>query len=134
MATYYDKNEITVTDAVFMTPKGDQYPIRNISGVMVRQFNERASLIIGILGFVIGVFYFFISMQGPINFLSIVGILIGIAGVGRWYLGRKYVLFISSGGIHQQAITFPIFKGNRVKDLQEISNAINSSISNLQKN
>lgn len=137
MTTYYESENIVVTDTVFMTAKGDQYPIRNISSVMVRQFTKKTALIIGTLFFLIGLFLFISSKFGngigSDSDTFVFYIFIGAIALAWWYFGRKYVLFIGSGGKQQEALTFPMWRGNKVATLQKISNAINQSIAGLQK-
>lgn len=129
MTNYYDEKSVSVTDTVFITPSGDQYPIRNISSVMVRQFPERLALIIGVLCILAQIVLFIDSKSSP----SLVFLIVGLIALAWWYFKRKYVLFIGSGGTMQEALSFPMYKGNRVDDLQKISNAINRAIAGLQK-
>ena len=46
---FYNDGAIVVTDTTFITPNGDQYPIRNITSVQVREKNYWILLILGLL-------------------------------------------------------------------------------------
>lgn len=126
---FYNNQSIIVTDTTFVTPNGDQYPIRNITSVQVREKNYWIILM--------AAFVFLLpSLLGIANGANLTSTLPGIMMAGAfgiwWYFSRVYILWIGSGGIIQKALSFPKRKSGSLENLIEISKAINQSIANLQ--
>ena len=127
---FYKAGGVVVTDTTFITPNGDQYPVRNITSVQVREKNFWILLIIGIVFLTVGL----ISIIERANLSSAMpSILIGVVFIIYWYFSREYILWIGSGGIKQKTITFPKRNKKDLGTLIDISGAINKSIANLQK-
>lgn len=130
---YYEKNSVKVTDTVFVTPRGDQYPVRNISSVAIRRIDNKnlffACVVLVFLGILASPSNSYRGSWEPTIFLT----LAGFACLYLWHKSKRVSLKIGSGGIIQDAITFPDSDefGNKV--LIEIADAINDAISNLQK-
>jgi len=125
----YNDNSIVVTDTTFITPNGDQYPIRNITSVQVREKNYWILLVIASI-------FLIPSLLGLVNEGNLVntlpGFVMGIAFAIWWYFSQVYILWIGSGGIIQKALSFPKRKSSDLEKLIKISKAINLSIANLQ--
>lgn len=141
---FYDKNHVKVTDSVFVTPTGDQYPIRNISSVSVREVENKPLLYGGAFLTFLGLFILystsaFAQMAAPsyssgsgFSLSGIGSLLLGAALLYLWHKSKKYALIIGTGGVLQQAMAFPKTEADKFQILQEISLAINAAISNLQ--
>lgn len=123
---FYDQNDILVSDTVFITPKGDQYPIRNISSVSVREANYVRILIAAIYFIFIGIYTY--PLNSYYGEMSLFGVVILIV----WFFLIKYQLMIGSGGILQVCIELPKWKLSNKKNLNDITSAINESIRSLQ--
>ena len=119
---FYEDSGIVVSDTTFILPNGDQYPVRNISSVKVRDKDIVGLLVAGIL------FASYAIMVG--NPYTLVVSLIFFT---LWWLTRANVLLIGSGGITQEALTFNKREQEKLQLLISIAAAINESISNLQK-
>ena len=126
--TFYDNNGIKVTDTTFITPEGDQYPIRNITSVQVRQNQKIILLIIAALIFLNTITK---GMSAKAEDY-VIGFAISAALVAAWWFTRKYILFIGAGGTLQKAIVYKRHLAN-VKILSDVATALNASIANLQK-
>jgi len=144
---YYDQHGISVTDTVFITPVGDQYPIRNITSVAIRSIENKALLYIGIVLSLLGLYINYANSafaQSPpaayystnsVSTFSMPGILILIAGlvcILIWHFTKKTALVLGAGGIIQTAISYPLNNTEGLLIMREVSSAINQSISNLQ--
>ena len=132
---FYEKDGITVTDTVFMNGKGNQYPIRNITSVEIKE-KPTSSLLAFFGGFaiVVGVISIFSTD-------SIVQSLVTIAvGAGMYVVGSKsgrnsstIELLIGGGGTAQTGMSLPLHDPSSKTTLDEISKAITESIAHLQK-
>ena len=130
---FYNDGAIVVTDTTFITPNGDQYPIRNITSVQVREKNYWILLILGLFFFLPGVIGLIVnSIEGQKIDSSIQLILMGIIFIVWWYFSRVYILWIGSGGLIQKTLSFPKQNSSDLGRMMNISKAINSSIANLQ--
>ena len=130
---FYNDGSIVVTDTTFITPIGDQYPIRNITSVQVREKNYWILLILGLLFFTPGLIELVsLIIDGQRVDSSIPLILIGLVLIIWWYFSREYILWIGSGGVIQKTLSFPKRKSRDLERMMNISKAINSSIANLQ--
>jgi len=128
---YYDKNGCSISDTVFVTPIGDQYLIRNISSVKVRQNDYWWILALGIIFICLaikGVAYMGIITDNVIGVF-----LLGIVTIIIWWFKRVFILWISSGGVYQEALTFQKAKSGGLQNIQQIYDALNLAIANLQK-
>jgi energy-coupling factor transporter transmembrane protein EcfT len=127
---FYNAGGVVVTDTTFITPNGDQYPIRNITSVQVREKNFWVLLILGIFFLLIGLASLIVNgnfaSAMPSIFLSFILLI-------YWYFSREYILWIGSGGLKQKSITFPKRNKKHLRTLIDIADAINKSIANLQK-
>lgn len=127
---YYQNNGCSISDTVFITPNGDQYPIRNITSVKVRQKDYWLVLLIGIF------FLFLAYSSGEKNGLTAdetkIKFGIGIILILIWWYIRKFILWIGSGGIDQEALIYRKVTTGGLKNIHEIYDAINASIANLQ--
>ena len=143
--TFYDANGISVSDTVFVAPNGDQYPIRNITSVSVRESDNKFLLAIGSVLTAIGFFMSniqnaFAQMAPPSSYYQqgvstngILVLLVGIVCLLLWHFTKKNTLFIGAGGILQKAISYPKSQDEKLQILRDVSKAINESISNLQQ-
>ena len=117
---YYDQNNVKVTDAVFVTPIGDQYPIRNITSVSVRAIDNKLYLYLGLFFTALGFYLIFTSSvyaQTPpagignsSSSFSIIGLIffsLGMILLYLWKKSKEFALKIGTGGMIQNAITFP---------------------------
>jgi hypothetical protein len=118
---FYQNNGCTISDTVFITPTGDQYPIRNISSVKVREKNYWKILLLGI--FILFLAY---SNDAPFPFV------IGLITIAIWWFKREFILWIGSGGVHQEALKFKKITKGGITNIQEIYDALNLSIANMQ--
>jgi hypothetical protein len=127
---YYQNNGCSISDTVFITPNGDQYPIRNITSVKVRQKDYWLVLLIGIF------FLFLAYSSGEKNGFTAdetkIKFGIGIILILIWWYIRKFILWIGSGGIDQEALIYRKVTTGGLKNIHEIYDAINASIANLQ--
>ena len=130
---FYNDGSIEVTDTTFITPNGDQYPIRNITSVQVREKNYWILLILGLVFLMPGLIGLTVNFyDGQQINGSIPLILMGLVLIVWWYFSREYILWIGSGGVIQKSLSF---SKRNLKDLERIINiakAINLSIANLQ--
>jgi len=127
--TFYDNFGIKITDAVFETPKGDQYPIRNISSVKIRKLPIWIILIPAAITLITATNKFMnnhLEESSKDIFYTI--ILIAL----YWYLPSR-ALLICTGGKDQPAIRLSQRHASKFHVLNEVSGALNASISNLQK-
>jgi hypothetical protein len=123
---FYNQDDIFISDTVFVTPKGDQYPIRNISSVSVKDVNYIRVLIAAIYFIFIGIYaYPLNSYYGEMSFFGLIALIV-------WLFLIKYQLMIGSGGVLQTSIELPKWKLSNKKNLNNITSAINESIRNLQ--
>jgi hypothetical protein len=127
---FYQNNGCSISDTVFITPSGDQYPIRNISSVKVRQKNYWWILLLGI--FILYLAYSNGEKKGFDSGEVLVPFLIGLITIAIWWFKREFILWIGSGGIHQEALTFKKANSGGLKNIREIYEALNASIANLQ--
>ena len=144
---YYSQYGVSVTDTVFITPMGDQYPIRNITSVAIRAIENKVLLYIGITLSLLGLYINFansaFAQMSPSTYVnhsassfSLPGILILISGlfcILIWHLTKKTALVLGAGGILQTAISYPRNNAEGLIIMKEVSSAINLSISDLQK-
>jgi len=93
----YNDNSIVVTDTTFITPNGDQYPIRNITSVQVREKNYWILLVIASI-------FLIPSLLGLVNEGNLVntlpGFVMGIAFAIWWYFSQVYILWICLTTVH----------------------------------
>ena len=127
--TFYDNFGIQVTDTVFKTPKGDQYPIRNISSVKVRSLPVWIALIFAALAFIQGVSQFSSQPEQTVKQLVLTVIILLL----YWYVLPARTLLIGTGGSPQPAIRLTQRHAKKFLVLEEVSDALNSAIANLQK-
>jgi len=128
--TFYDNFDVKVTDTVFVTPRGDQYPIRNISSVQVRIKSNLILLIFGLVLIFSGwTEYYFEGKDMSAIFWTCIGLLL-LIGFKFFQLGT---LYIGTGGRLQAAIVLNVKRPAKRTFLYDVSNAINAAISNLQK-
>ena len=123
---YFDNGYIRVTDAVFVAPNGDKYPIRNISAVAVRLSNPLWKLILGII-------LTLLALDNGIHGNSIRSWIYGIPGIILliiWWNNYYYALFIGAGGAQQP--TIKLKKNDPL--LREVEEAINKAILSIQRN
>ena len=130
MTQLYNLNGVVVTDTAFITPNGDQYPIRNITSVKVRHAEAEHINRITVAAFACW-FVWFVS-AGTVETSWIGLLVISIPVLLYWYFGQRYVLLIGSGGVDQTSLSFPK-REEYLSTLSEIAAAINVSIANLQK-
>ncbi len=127
---FYQNNGCSISDTVFITPKGDQYTIRNISSVKVREKDYWWILAVGIFllykAYTTGEIYGFTRSEALLLFLA------GLFFIVVWWFSRVFILWIGSGGIHQEALTFKKANSGGLKNIREIYDALNASIANLQ--
>jgi hypothetical protein len=121
---FYNKNDILVSDTVFIATNGDQYPIRNISSVSVRSIYYIKFLIVAIF-FVCTPKIYYDSHFPETALLGGIPLIV-------WFSLLKYQLMIGSGGILQVCIELPMWKLGSLQLLRDIKSAINESINNLQ--
>jgi hypothetical protein len=140
---FYDANGINVSDTVFVAPSGDQFPIRNITSVSVRESDNKMLLGIGGVLTAIGFFMSNIqnafaqmptpSYQAGVSMNGVVVLLTGIICLVAWHFTKQNTLYIGAGGTLQKAISYPKSQDEKLKILKDVSKAINESISNLQQ-
>lgn len=130
---FYNDGSIVVTDTTFITPIGDQYPIRNITSVQVREKNYWILLILGLLFIIPGMIGLVVNLiEGQKIDGALPLILMGLFLIVWWYFSREYILWIGSGGVIQKTLSFPKRNSSDLGRMMNISKAINSSIANLQ--
>jgi hypothetical protein len=139
---FYNSAGVVVTDTSFITPNGDQYPIRNITSVKIRKQGGRWGWI-------------FLQVTVTVLFISLIPketdmasevpqtlrlfnnlfllFLVNFICFLIWYFNRRCVLLIGSGGVDQTALSFKRWRKRDVDAIHEIAAAINASIANLQK-
>lgn len=137
MATvFYEKNGVLVSDSAFVNSNGNQYPIRNITSIEIKEkINSPVGLYaFGGLLFLIGLII--INFSG-IGFVSGILVILGVAiifGAKKAALNSsKIELLIGGGGTPQTGMSLPFKDPNSKLILDEIAKAIGDSISNLQK-
>jgi len=128
---FYNSNGIIVTDTAFITPNGDQYPIRNISSVKVRRNDAPNGNKLALAAVALWVLWL-LKASPPEGEAAICAFLAMVLVFTYLYFGRRYVLLIGSGGMDQTSLSFPLRQEN-YNTLLEIAAAINASIANLQK-
>ena len=127
---FYNIGGIVVTDTAFIASNGDQYPIRNITSVQVREDNKMFWLYMSMFWYFIGLVRLLIDLS-LVNSLSF--FLMGTLLLIYWYFSREYILWLGSGGVKQKSISFKKRNKKDLATLNDIADAINKSIANLQK-
>jgi hypothetical protein len=146
---FYNSNGIVVTDTAFITPNGDQYPIRNISSVKVRKVGMNGKLLglfVAVCLLILAFSVRAVSESAPalpsasevpaaLRFFNNALFLLCIVGVSLiiWYFLSGYTLLIGAGGMEQAALSFRRWRKHDLNTLRDIAAAINASIANLQK-
>lgn len=120
---FLNEGGVFVSDTVFRSPSGANYPVRNISSVSIGRKRSYLGAIIGgilsalglfvLIGGSVGVSIFFISLSVPF---------------WVYFATRPYYLEIGAGGVLQTAI-----ESTNVQQLQSVSNAINDAILHIQR-
>ena len=128
---FFNRNGMLVDDSKFMHANGDQYPIRNITSVKVREKDEKWKLIIGLLLVGVSIYYAAdpVSLEFQNNILSATS---GALFILWWWFSRKYIIWLGTGGMDRPGVVLRKTRGN-LDLIRDISTAINESISNLQK-
>jgi hypothetical protein len=123
-SVFFNQAGIKITDAVFTTPNGDNFPIRNISSVAVRQSNPWVKLLIG--GFL--TFFGLVTVTEGRTVWPFVFFVPGILLLVIWWQNYYWALFVGTAGGQQPAIKF------KAKDpiLKEVEQAINAAILKVQ--
>ena len=120
---------ISITNTMFITPDGEQYPIRNISAVRFGTNNRTPFLIFSIIGLLFSPFSIlsgWVSMYaGGIIFL------ISILALAAWYFGRTFNIYISTSGVEKSAISYNQLEGDRKIFCQKVIKALTDSISEI---
>lgn len=137
MATvFYEKNGVTVSDSAFINSAGNQYPIRNITSIEIKEkINSPIGIIIlgGIL-LAIGIVIINSAGIGIISgILTALGIIFLLGAKTAALNSSKIELLIGGGGTPQTGMSLPFKDPNSKLILDEIAKAIGESISNLQK-
>lgn len=119
--TYFNDGGITITGTMFVTPRGEQYPIRNISALRVGVNNRWKIFAIILVVFCLGVA--FENMQ-----------LIGLSGVAAilWFFSRTFSLFISTAGVEKPAISYSIFQREKKSFLTRVLASVSDAINAIQ--
>lgn len=128
---FFNRNGMLVDDSKFMHANGDQYPIRNITSVKVREKNEKWKLIIGLLLVGVSIYYATdpVSLEFQNNILSATS---GALFILWWWFSRKYIIWLGTGGMDRPGVVLRKTREN-LDLIRDVSTAINESISNLQK-
>ncbi|QWD45794.1 hypothetical protein G6661_09010 [Polynucleobacter paneuropaeus] len=123
-SVFFNQGGVKITDAVFTTPNGDNFPIRNISSVAVRQSNPWVKLLIGGFLTLAGLS----SAAKGDTVYPFVFLVPGIILLAIWWQNYYWALFVGTAGGQQPAIKF------KAKDpiLREVEQAINAAILKVQ--
>ena len=136
---FYENDQCSVSENLFVTPTGDIFLIRNISSVKIRESDGLWLLAIGglLLAFAFDVPYGY--MQGierldtetVLRFLGclFLGMLLCAAW---WFSGRKFVLYVVLDGKRQEALSVPRANKDGEKIIKKIQHALGLSMANLQ--
>jgi hypothetical protein len=128
---FFNRNGMLVDDSKFMHANGDQYPIRNITSVKVREKDEKWKLIIGLL--LVGVSIYYATDPVSLDFqYNILAATSGAFFILWWWFSRKYIIWLGTGGMDRPGVVLRKTREN-LDLIRDISTAINESISNLQK-
>ena len=128
---FFSRDGMLVDDSKFMHANGDQYPIRNITSVKVREKDQKWKLIIGLLLLGVALYYTANPVTGQLEN----NILLSTSGVIFllwWWFSRKYIIWLGTGGMDRPGVVLRKTREN-LDLIRDISAAINESISNLQK-
>lgn len=121
---YFNDGGVTITNAMFITPDGSQYPVRNISAVRMKSEDRLGWIIAAAILFVVGLINGF--GEPP------VAILLSIICVFIWFFGRNFQLIISSGGSEVAALSYNQREKNKKEFLRSVLTALSLAISDLQ--
>tara|TARA_B100001093_G_C26406015_1_gene833389 strand:- start:84 stop:488 length:405 start_codon:yes stop_codon:yes gene_type:complete len=123
---------ITITSTMFITPDGEQYPIRNISAVRFGINNRTLFLLFSVIGLLFSSYLIYLSIGGYVNILT-AGILflISILTLAIWYFGRTFNIYISTAGVEKSAISFNQLEGDKEKFCKQVIKALTDSISEI---
>ena len=97
---YLKEGGISVTDAMFISKEGEQYPIRNISSVRMGSTDRKGFLYAGVLIAIIGIWTFVQNATPVSQLFTFLGI--AIIPLIIWFFGRTFDIYISTSGVEKK--------------------------------
>jgi hypothetical protein len=122
--TYFNDGGVIINSAMFITPDGSQYPVRNISAVRMKSEDRLGWIIASVVFLIIGV-------SGGPSFLPLMLLLVTLC-LGVWFFGRNFQLIISSGGVEVAALSYNQREKNKKEFLTRALSSLSLAITDLQ--